>query len=239
MRQPKRSSACRVCFNSRTHAGCDSHSESRQPTFRVSIHAPMQGATKLFLLVSRFTDRFNSRTQQGATGAHDCGVPYCAGFNSRTHAGCNTSRLKMVSSRTCFNSRTHAGCDWLSMSSIDPIHRFNSRTHAGCDRRALNRSRLYQRFNSRTHAGCDLPLAVIPLDRRVFQFTHPCRVRPSVQVPRGSYGSFNSRTHAGCDYTNRLPDWLETVSIHAPMQGATDDVHRVHRGRVVSIHAPV
>ena len=79
------------CFNSRTHAGCDTIRQIIHRVPKVSIHAPTRGATVKVPVV---------------------GIRY-NGFNSRTHAGCDTILPNILPNTFRFNSRTHAGCDSL------------------------------------------------------------------------------------------------------------------------------
>ena len=74
------------------------------------------------------------------------------------------------------------------------------------------------RFNPRTRAGCDLCGISLSSPLLLFQSTHPCRVRPLL---------FKGDPH-------RL-----MVSIHAPVQGATDTALQPTGHTSVSIHAPV
>ena len=73
-------------------------------------------------------------------------------------------------------------------------------------------------FNPRTHEGCD----------------------PHQAFLYGASDSFNPRTHEGCDAgdTFILRDNF-SVSIHAPMKGATLFVGPVNTRLPVSIHAPM
>ena len=115
-------------------------------------------------------------------------------------------------------------------------------------------------FNPRTHAGCDLRVSRFFMPSRVFQSTHPRRVRRSAAAIPCSICCFNPRTHAGCDISSGGSRIARAVSIHAPTQGATPagrpagtrasgfnprthagcdqlDVGRIAANRV-SIHAP-
>ena len=116
-------------------------------------------------------------------------------------------------------------------------------------------------FNSRTHTGCDPIIKPYSSKVRLFQFTHPHRVRrPRVWLPAAHPRRFNSRTHTGCDYVIRIKlttidsfnsrthtgcdtssapkPRIVKVSIHAPTQGATVSVESFLPSHEVSIHAP-
>ncbi len=94
-----------------------------------------------------------------------------------------------------------------------------------------------------------------------FQSTHPRRVRRSTLPHFFVLGDFNPRTHAGCDLTQRGKRWAkqkfqsthprrvrrynkdtvrerQTISIHAPTQGATLNSNCRLQAVSISIHAP-
>ena len=124
--------------------------------------------------------------------------------------------------RSCFNPRTHAGCDVhlvtkLRQASEVSIH---APTQGATPNRAAARGQIAS-FNPRTHAGC-APRLSSGVYKRVFQSTHPRRVRLAALSLCLALGCFNPRTHAGCDAelsTRQAPQ--ACVSIHAPTQGAT------------------
>ena len=93
-------------------------------------------------------------------------------------------------------------------------------------------------FNPRTHVGCDLIAIILPLSVQ-FQSTHPCGVRRLVDKMVIDSRNFNPRTHVGCDIT--LHNWLDpiTISIHAPMWGATTVTRNATDTKKISIHAPM
>ena len=113
--------------------------------------------------------------------------------------------------RSCFNPRTHAGCDVhlvtkLRQASEVSIH---APTQGATPNRAAARGQIAS-FNPRTHAGC-APRLSSGVYKRVFQSTHPRRVR--LAAPR-------------CV-------WHWAVSIHAPTQGATRSYLRDKRPKLV------
>ena len=74
----------------------------------------------------------------------------------------------------------------------------------------------------------------------LFQSTHPCGVRHTVPLWDYSEWGFNPRTHVGCDLQRRASGKRRSVSIHAPMWGATRcRLHHGASGLHVSIHAPM
>ena len=98
---------------------------------------------------------------------------------------------------------------------------FNPRTHVGCDTAEMWSFCIWRNFNPRTHVGCDNMQTSIGI-RLTFQSTHPCGVRRySVTVNVTNY-SFQS-THP-CGVRRKQFIYLrrnKTISIHAPMWGAT------------------
>ena len=76
---------------------------------------------------------------------------------------------------------------------------FNPRTREGCDPRAFDHPARSRYFNPRTREGCDM-----------------------VVDNQGSPTSyFNPRTREGCDWKSREKKGTTTISIHAPVKGAT------------------
>ena len=65
-------------------------------------------------------------------------------------------------------------------------------------------------FNPRTHIGCDI-VAHFVFTNRMFQSTHPHRVRRSFQLLPLASRSFNPRTHIGCD--NFSPNAATPLSV--------------------------
>ena len=95
---------------------------------------------------------------------------------------------------------------------------FNSRTRKGCDKVSNPVFSASASFNSRTRKGCDARF------RRKGCRQNFC---------------FNSRTRIGCDtpILSILSD--KSVSIHAPVKGATKCSNNSEKFPCVSIHAPV
>ena len=77
-----------MCFNPRTRVGCDDVVVAFKLQCRVSIHAPVWGAT-FYASISPLFSAFQS--------THPCGVrpilraisPFIKGFNPRTRVGCD------------------------------------------------------------------------------------------------------------------------------------------------------
>jgi len=125
----------RICFNPRTHAGCDAAPRSMAAcTPSVSIHAPTRGAT--------YTRR--SKIHQGRVSIH------------APTRGATTRRRINQDGPLRFNPRTHAGCDAVAINIIKILKgvSIHAPTRGATERPASLRC-IYQRFNPRTHAGCD------------------------------------------------------------------------------------
>jgi len=188
----------------------------------VSIHAPLRGATLCAMTRIRANEGFNPRTPAGCDERFPSyRLMRCTSFNPRTPAGCDRNATPYRHHQYRFNPRTPAGCDFLSdrfifrhrvsihaplrgatwMGHADEkmILSFNPRTPAGCDILQTEQTAYTISFNPRTPAGCD----------------------ETCQAPTTAIPSFNPRTPAGCDicllrHTGRI-----SVSIHAPLRGAT------------------
>ena len=124
---------------------------------KVSIHAPLRGATSKV-----------RRDKQPIVS-----------FNPRTPAGCDLGAFLCEWLADCFNPRTPAGCDIRSQSLTKKPKGFNPRTPAGCDLKIKTIYRFNQRFNPRTPAGCDRLSHPTVRTVQQFQSTHPCGVRLS------------------------------------------------------------
>jgi len=81
-------------------------------------------------------------------------------------------------------------------------------------------------FNSRPRAGGNLTSHPSILLFGLFQFTPPCGGQLNKLVGGDSGGSFNSRPRAGGNGSVDEYHAHETVSIHAPVRGATAIIHR-------------
>ena len=171
-------------FNPRTRAGCDpSHMAGMYQPFRISIHAPVLGAT-------------NRTVQYALAVVH---------FNPRTRAGCDQCVVVFI--RVGADISIHApvlgATNIVKVNAFLPIY-FNPRTRAGCDMARPPLLLLHRYFNPRTRAGCDSAATTTSRRQAGFQSTHPCWVRlpgPLRRLHGCSY--FNPRTRAGCDRRTR------------------------------------
>ena len=118
-----------VCFNPRTHMGCDpgcGSFDQGQPKFQ-STHP--HGVRPKGVAMTAAYFKFQSTHPHGVRH-HSASVPThlhrC--FNPRTHMGCDIADLTLISSSLCFNPRTHMGCDPDSLAPTIGVGMFQS-TH--------------------------------------------------------------------------------------------------------------
>ena len=121
-------------FNPRTRVGCDCPILPRNCNRRVSIHAPVWGATFVATAIDRYRVVSIHAPVWGATvlagkpqrngvfqSTHPCGVRPAKrgyqrlqrGFNPRTRVGCDNVVRPMACKSARFNPRTRVGCDYL------------------------------------------------------------------------------------------------------------------------------
>ena len=145
-----------ICFNPRTHAGCD----NRLPKWSGRIFS------------------FQSTHPRGVRPARLLCFFFGLSFNPRTHAGCDR-RYQSSRHRTLVFQSTHPRGVRRSHGMERPaVDRFNPRTHAGCDVSPVGAGNAVTGFNPRTHAGCDRPNPTTAPMSAGFQSTHPRGVRP-------------------------------------------------------------
>ena len=165
-----------MCFNPRTHEGCDLFEISTLWVFHVSIHAPTRGCD------------FTPRT-----------ISYiCQCFNPRTHEGCDFLKTKMNNTHFVSIHAPTRGATRLCIKTSYPttvsihaptrgatkfnlhltlFHVFQSTHPRGVRQTTVIKIVILSSFNPRTHEGCDY---------------HKMRMRPDCE-------GFNPRTHEGCD----------------------------------------
>ena len=116
-----------VCFNPRTHEGCDSFcTESFKATI-VSIHAPTRGATFFRVRLCRLYHVSIHAPTRGATPARYISAPKMQ-FQSTHPRGVRQNCKIMYQIAKCFNPRTHEGCDQVVVLLALVILKFQS-TH--------------------------------------------------------------------------------------------------------------
>ena len=167
-----------ICFNSRTHAGCDqkgNNSVAPNPMFQFThprgVRHPDRITGMGWVIKFQFTHPRGVRLDIEYTGFE------VRGFNSRTHAGCDVTNLASRMETLAFQF-THP---------------------RGVRPGVLRQSNMNFPFQF-THPRGVRPsvTGTLPVDLS-FQFTHPRGVRPLVNFSMTSISCFNSRTHAGCD----------------------------------------
>ena len=149
-----------ICFNPRTHMGCDPPKRLAPALMAVSIHAPTWGAT------------------------FHCGnLTWHILFQSTHPHGVRQAAIPALAAEPKVS--IHAPT-WGATSESSRLQRlctsFNPRTHMGCDCRNILCSVQTRCFNPRTHMGCDYQAVIKELKRNGwFQSTHPHGVRPHIQ----------------------------------------------------------
>ena len=226
-----------MCFNPRTHTGCDVSLAWLVTGSGVSIHAPTRGATD-----NNEDNSFLGEFQS----THPHGV--------RRHT--KTIINKGIKS---FNPRTHTGCDKsFSAAQAFLLVSIHAPTRGATAQGVRESNGQGVSIHAPTRGATPLYFSII--QAVVFQSTHPHGVRlsaplavplpltVSIHAPtRGAtwprqcisrYGRFNPRTHTGCDDLFELFFFILAVSIHAPTRGATKTDKEIRMYCLVSIHAP-
>ena len=189
-----------MCFNPRTHVGCDKRQDKAIKAQKVSIHAPTWGATPSLF---------------GAEIAKSVSI----------HAptwGATPELAKEVAPLLFQSTHPRGVRRWLAYPAKQEL-KFQS-THPRGVRHKQGRGCdiAHKSFNPRTHVGCDYS-PVSPMNRPLlFQSTHPRGVRHS--ETQGVFGTikFQSTHPRGVRQCDRQ-DFMRgvAVSIHAPTWGAT------------------
>jgi len=143
-----------VCFNPRTHTGCDAFLLVLRTIFSVSIHAPTRDATHSVRHLCTMP-WFQSTHPHGMRPTLQSPATEAAAVSIHAPTRDATQENKMRAERVGFNPRTHTGCDAVT------------------DELALKADR----FNPRTHTGCDIMMIVAKQNRYGFQSTHPHGMR--------------------------------------------------------------
>ncbi len=166
-------------FNPRTHTGCDykiiiclpkvlmfqsthphrvrlDRESKLTPSIVVSIHAPTQGATQKWYNLISFIK-----------------------FQSTHPHRVRPSRLDLlISARQFQSTHPHRVRRLLDLTKYKKIKVSIHAPTQGATRRDIIRCSRLQSFNPRTHTGCDTAPLNTAAFARMFQSTHPHRVRP-------------------------------------------------------------
>ena len=125
----------------------------------------------------------------------------CLCFNPRTHTGCDIS-ASLLRCRCRFQS-THPYRVRQFRTPSDTSHTcFNPRTHTGCDVLPDNCKEIFLVSIHAPIQGATLSIVSRLSSRKMFQSTHPYRVRLNVNTVMAVPPCFNPRTHTGCDYSS-------------------------------------
>ena len=216
-----------ACFNPRTHMGCDANELKTYLSDKVSIHAPIWGATSGLSSLLLLTIRFQSTHPYGVRLDEQPRFPYTFVSIHAPIWGATIYYFRRNIVFLSFNPRTHMGCDYAVVSKAAILRGFNPRTHMGCDYLWLINQDVSSRFNPRTHMGCDLLLGRKTACGKVFQSTHPYGVRLclSVSIIRLKYVSIHAPIW-GATVLHHIRRDMQKVSIHAPIWGATLEQYR-------------
>ncbi len=165
-----------MCFNPRTHVGCDDALAVLTAIPCVSIHAPTWGAT-IEHNIRYFAVAVSIHAPTwGATLLNSRLMLSELMFQSTHPRGV---RLDLAKSTLNLNVSIHAptwGATYWSRSHHSDILCFNPRTHVGCDALSFFGLCFKLSFNPRTHVGCDADYQY-GAKMYLFQSTHPRGVR--------------------------------------------------------------
>ena len=213
--------------------------------YGVSIHAPVQGATNRRGGVSSGLASFDPRPRAGGDWLPIVAVQAAGRFDPRPRAGGDLNEiLRHEISPSCFDPRPRAGGDrrrWpptASSQSFDPRPRAGGdddqapeaplgkfRSTPPCRGRQVTPigGRLLMRFRSTPPCRGRPPMDNPHLHQGTFRSTPPCRGRREGRRKESrSRSGFDPRPRAGGDSIQQHPARQQaTVSIHAPVQGAT------------------
>ena len=192
---------CSLCFNPRTHTGCDvqpHHIISKTKQFQ-STHphgvrrhclessccsclfqsTHPHGVRRSFRVRSQRHGSFNPRTHTGCDGLPSVLLKSYASFNPRTHTGCDTGRTWYGWWRSCFNPRTHTGCDYRIQGDyrVNPVS-IHAPTRGATVPYCSKRHLLHVSIHAPTRGATALEDFMQKYDK--FQSTHPHGVRPQL-----------------------------------------------------------
>ena len=208
-------------FNPRTRVGCDKSDSNHDTETRVSIHAPVWGATVVMRPLTKHK-MFQSTHPCGVRQSLSLIVTYGISFNPRTRVGCDEQlNASNKPTDTGFNPRTRVGCDYGGFLSI-VSGEFQSTHPCGVRLNANQFIKLGFAFQSTHPCGVRQKSMLKQQRLKKFQSTHPCGVRHATIPNAKAKACFNPRTRVGCDPAKPLGNLTSEVSIHAPVWGATN-----------------
>ena len=125
------------------------------PETKVSIHAPLGGATGCRLACGRGGRCFNPRAPRGRDGEFHCITSFSKCFNPRAPRGRDEIARRTAGRPKGFNPRAPRGRDFSVAALLAPLTGFNPRAPRGRDPRRMCRWRAAIRFNPRAPRGRD------------------------------------------------------------------------------------
>ena len=185
---------------------------------KVSIHAPVWGATDLRCLVQAH-QKFQSTHPCGVRPGKTCQTSLICCFNPRTRVGCDgENHFGMYGGSVslhapgwgatvmiffllvgCWFQSTHpCGVRHLIGWQANHNHGFNPRTRVGCDCRACRCYFIDRCFNPRTRVGCDQRV-IFGLTATVVSIHAPVWGATVQYGYTNTWACFNPRTRVGCD----------------------------------------
>ena len=209
-------------MNPRSRTGSDQKNPRRLHAGNISIHAPAQGATSIFLSITIREKYFNPRSRTGSDGAP---VPFAWIGKISIHAPAQGATVILGPNKRQlgnFNPRSRTGSDPESWGNTDAVEKFQS-TLPHRERPSVGRPAPIRACISIHAPAQGATFAVLQSLRSapVFQSTLPHRERPQPRSARIRRGNFNPRSRTGSDIPPRPRVCGGAISIHAPAQGAT------------------
>ena len=249
-----------ICFNPRTHMGCDRMLLKQVPLYQkfqsTHPHGVRLNKLKIVNTLSKFQSthphgvRLQTQSEQkcylvsihaptwGAT-EQSCTEYICRKFQSTHPHGVRRARLLEEEVRKRFQSTHPHGVrprisqeTWLT-DTFQSTHPHGVRLNDFCLFRTRDIS-----FNPRTHMGCDVRSRRAANTRVLFQSTHPHGVRRKLLSDIELFGGFNPRTHMGCDFPPSYVHRANRCFNPRTHMGCDVSYHFTDLTSVVSIHAP-
>ena len=206
-----------ISFNPRARTGRDGMSlASLSMPARVSIHAPVRGATSIAPTLD-VSDGFNPRARTGRDAVYRHRRRRSYEFQSTRPYGARRARRRQFNRSPSFNPRARTGRDVTSVAVESQQYRVS--IHAPVR-------------GATSGVSANAPLAV-------FQSTRPYGARPMSTMNVCDARCFNPRARTGRDRDSVVANVRARVSIHAPVRGATRSMSTSDSSCRVSIHAPV
>ena len=176
-----------LCFNPRTHTGCDPSCIMTSPSLSVFQSTHPHGVRHISTEIS---------------------MSFILCFNPRTHTGCDGIIYPTSIAINRFQS-THPHGVRLNSSYFLPSQTWFQSTHPHGVR--LSRISVYlvsHSFNPRTHTGCDMPYLsfIVRMDVSIHAPTRGATLQYLCQLC--DQACFNPRTHTGCDPGEYLSFYL-------------------------------